>query len=309
MAIKKKKIEFFQVSMISLNGDKEVDVKFEDVLSSKDVIGKDVYIKGKDLELKVYKNDSNILVGLLETSRSHNVPPKKSKIAKKLSKLGLNDDEGLAFGNVFLYDKKRKVLMYEVNKFGCYLDHFINFIYSALKQSESELYKKFKIKLDVVLTSNEYNRIINMDFHKSIEVQIAQPKKIISDLKHKNGALFNVCKSANELQSSRMFAKFEVEAKKESNGLLTKSIKEILSDITNLLKTKSSENIQKVIVTGYQNDVKSLQKIDLIANRYIKHIKLNEPRANLDLLEKQRSTEIRELHNNCTPELDEIFGI
>lgn len=50
MVIKKKKIEFFQVSMKSLNGDKEVDVKFEDVLSSKDILGQDVYIKGKDLE-------------------------------------------------------------------------------------------------------------------------------------------------------------------------------------------------------------------------------------------------------------------
>ena len=249
-----------------------------------------------------------MLVCLLETSRSNNVPPKKNKISKKLSKLGLDDNEGLAYGNVFLYDKKRKILMYEVNKFGCYLDHFVSFIYSALKQSESELYKKFKVKLEVVLTSNEYNRILNMDFHKSIEVQIAQPKKIVEDLKHKNGALYNVCKSANDLQSSRMNAKFEVEAKKESKGLLAKSVKEILSDVTKLLKSKSSENVQKVIVTGYENDVKSLQKIDLIANRYIRHIKLNEPRANTDLLEKQRSSEIRELHKDCISDLDEIFG-
>lgn len=196
--------------------------------------------------------------------------------------------------------------MYEVNKFGCYLDHFISFIYSALK--DTTLFKKFKIKLEVVLTSDEYNRIVNMNFHKSVEIQIANPEKMMTEFKHKNGAVYHVCESANKFNSSRVFAKFEVEAKKTTKGLTTKTVKEVLKEVTSLLQGRSAENIQKVIVTGYENDIEKLQKIDLIADRYIREIALDEPRENNDLLEKQRTDAILSLHKGCLNDLDAIFG-
>lgn len=307
MGVKKKKIEFYKVLIKDFEGNDSA-LKFDDIVSSKDIVGKEIFIKGKDLELKIYKNNKNVIIGHIETSRNNNVPPKKNKKAKKLSKLGLNSDEGLAYGNVFLYDKKREILLYEVNKFGCYLDHFISFIYLALKDAKSELFKKFRIKLEVVLTSNEYYRIVNMNFHKSIEVQVAQPHRIIDDLKHKNGALYNVCNSGNEFNSSRLSAKFEVQGKKKSKGLSSKTVRELMDDISRLLKTKSSENIQKVIIAGYENDIKKLQKIDLIANRYIKYIEIDEPRESGDLLEGQRNSEIKKLHKNSINDLDSIFG-
>jgi hypothetical protein len=304
MSFKKKKVEFYKVVLKTLD-DKKSDLKFDEILSHKEVLSKEVYIKGKELELKIFANNDDYLVGILETSRNNNLPPKKSRKAKTLSKLGLNIDEGLAYGNVFLYDKKRNILMYEVNKFGCYLDHFISFIYLALK--ESKLFKKFKIKLEVVLATDEYNRIVNMNFHKSVEVQIANPDKMMDEFKHKNGALFNVCDSGKQMNSSRVFAKFEVEAKKNKQGLTTKTVREVINDVTSILQRKSGENIQKVIVTGYENDIEKLQKIDLIADRYIKEISLDEPRENSNLLEKQRTDEIVKLHKDCLNDLDKIF--
>ena len=176
MAVRKKKIEFYKVILKTLD-DKKSDIKLDVILTSEELLNKQVYLKGKDLELKVFANNEDYLVGIIETSRNNNLPPKKSKKAKTLSKLGLNSDEGLAYGNVFLFDKKRNILMYEVNKFRCYLDHFISFIFTALK--DTTLFKKFKIKLEVVLTSAEYNRIVNMNFHKSVEIQIANPEKMM----------------------------------------------------------------------------------------------------------------------------------
>lgn len=305
MALKKKKIEFYKLSLRNMDGS-ENELSFEDIITSNKLLNKEVYLKGKDLELKIYSKPSdNYVVGIIETTRKNNIPPKKGRKAKTLSKLGLNPDEGLAYGNVFLYDKKSKILMYEVNKFGCYLDHFISFIYLALK--DTKLFKKFKIKLDVVLTKNEYNRIINMEFHKSVEFQIANPDKIIEEYKHKNGPLFNVCKSGNEFDSSRVFAKFEVESRKNHKSLTTKTVKEVLNDATKLLTSKFSGDVQKVIVSGYEKDIKKLQKIDLIADRYIKDITLDEPRENNDLLEKQRTSAIKELYENCIDELNEMF--
>lgn len=304
MAIRKKKVEFYKVVLKTLD-DKLSDIKLDEVLASIEVLNKEVYLKGKDIELKVFANNDDYLVGIVETSRNNNLPPKKSKKAKTLSKLGLNIDEGLAYGNVFLFDKKRNILMYEVNKFGCYLDHFISFIYLSLKNTT--LFKQFKIKLEVVLTSDEYNRIVNMNFHKSVEIQIANPDKMMTEFEHKNGAIYNVCESANQFNSSRVFAKFEVEAKKTKKGLTTKTVREVLNEVTSLLQGRSSENIQKVVVTGYENDIEKLQKIDLIADRYIKEIALDEPRENNNLLEKQRTDAIVSLHKGCLNDLDAIF--
>ncbi|UZH56334.1 hypothetical protein JRG66_05575 [Salinimicrobium tongyeongense] len=307
MAKKKKKIEFFQLSLVKMSG-KKSSVAFQDLLTSPEVVNRPISFKGKDLELKIFISNSHYVLGMLETSRSSNLPPKKDTVAKKMSKLGLKNEEGLAYGNVFLYDIKRQIFMYESNKFGSYLDHFVTYIYSALKESQSKYYKAFRIKLDVVLTSNEYQRILNFDFHKSVEVQIAQPSKMMKDISHKNGALYNVCKSGKELESGRVFAKFEVEAKRTAKSLSSKTIREVLQDVSSLLKKRSGENVQKVTVTGYENDLKKLKKLDLIANRYYQEMTLDEPRENHDLLEKQRTDEMKRIYKDCQNDLKEIFG-
>lgn len=305
MALRKKKIEFYKLSVTDFNGGYS-NLLFENIVSLKEVATKEERIKGKDLELKLYENNSDYLVGIIETSRRNNIPPKKNKTKKSLSKIGLQRDEGLAYGNVFLYDKKREILMYEVNKSGCYLDHFITFIYRTTK--ETKLFKKFKIRLSVVLSKDEYNRIMNMSFHKSVEVQIAHPDKMLADFNHKQGALYDVCKSGQDFDSKRVFAKFEVDANPNSKSLSTTTVNQLLSQVTKMLSSKSGENVEKIIVSGYENDVKKLKKIDLIADRYIKNIELDEPRENNDLLEKQRTDEIKKLHTDCITDLDDIFG-
>jgi hypothetical protein len=306
MAGKRKKVEFFTVNIMTLDS-KPSELNFEDIISAKEIINKELAFKGKDLELKILSNKPDYLIGIIETTRKNNIPPKKNKKAKTVEKLGLNVDEGLAYGNIFLFEKTNRVLFYEVNKFGCYLDHFISFIYLLYK--ETELFKKFKIKLDVLLTKDEYNRILNMDFHKSVELQIANPTKMVKNFEHKNGPLYKVCSSAEELHSSKVMAKFEVKAKRNSGGgLASKTIREVLDDVSQVLQSSLGNDIEKVIVTGYEKDIRKLQKIDLIADRYIKEISLDEPRENSNLLEKQRSEEILKLYENCKPDFDEIFG-
>jgi len=306
MSSKQKKIEFFKVDLKTLDN-KPTDLKFEDLITSKEILSQEISLKGKEIELKISVNNDEYLIGIVETSRNNNLPPKKNRTAKTLSKLGLLIDEGLAYGNVFLYDKKNKMLMYEANKFGCYLDHFISFIYLAYKGTT--IFKKFKIKLDAILTKDEYERIVNMNFHKSVEIQIANPEKIMAEFEHKNGAIYNVCSSAKNFHSSRVFAKFEVESRRSKNsGLASKTLREVLDDVGNLLLGKTAENIQKVVITGYEKDIQKLQKIDLIADRYVKEITLEEPRQNFNLLEKQRTDQIKQLYINCKNDLDEIFG-
>ena len=81
MAVRKKKIEFYKVILKTLD-DKKSDIKLDVILTSEELLNKQVYLKGKDLELKVFANNEDYLVGIIETSRNNNLPPKKSKKAK-----------------------------------------------------------------------------------------------------------------------------------------------------------------------------------------------------------------------------------
>lgn len=308
MAVKKKKIEFFKVNILTME-DLPSEISFAEILMIEMLQNVSLPVKGKDVELKILKNTENHIVGLLETNRDASVPPKKHRTNRTFSRIGLEVEEGLAYANVFLYDKRRNILMYESNKSGCYLDHFVDFIYLALQESESDLFKTFRVKFEAILTHDEYNRILNFGFHKSIEVEIARPDRIVADFEHQNNALFSAITSGRELKSSKVFAKFEVEGRpnKGSEGLASMSIRDILNDAARLMQGRSNENVKKVIVSGYETGSKSLKKIDLVADRYFKFISLDEPRENINLLENERVQQILQLHARCEADFDIMF--
>ncbi|WP_289658169.1 DUF6731 family protein [Flavobacterium panacagri] len=307
MATKKKKIEFFKVKVLTME-DLPSEISFAEILMIEVLQNVSLTVKGKDVELKILRNTENYIVGLLETNRDVNVPPKKHKANRTFSRIGLEVEEGLAYANVFLYDKRRNILMYEANKSGCYVEHFVDFIYLALQESESELFKTFLVKFEVILTHDEYNRILNFGFHKSIEVEIAKPDRIVADFEHQNNALFNAIESGRQLNSSKVFAKFEVEGRpNKGEGLATLSIRDVLDNAARLMQGRNNENVKKVIVSGYEAGSKKLKKIDLVADRYFKFITLDEPREHTDLLENQRAQEIMQLHISCEADFDRMF--
>jgi hypothetical protein len=307
MALKKKKVEFYKVSVRTME-DAPSQMTFEDVLMIPALRNLSLPIKGKDVEFKVLRNNDDYIVGILETNRDTNIPPKKHRTNRTFARVGLQAEEGLAYANVFLYDKRRHILLYEANRFGCYLDHFVSFIYSALQTTGSELDRTFRVKLQVVLTADEYNRIMNFGFHKSIEVEIANPDRMVIDFEHQNNALFSAINSGRELNSSKVFAKFEVEARpNRGEGLSAVSVRNILNDAAALMQGRNNQNVKKIVVSGYEADARKLKKIDLVADRYIKSITIDEPRENINLLETQRAELIIELHGSCQQDFDRMF--
>lgn len=303
MALHKKKIESFTVVFKT-----DENFTFEELITSSEVVEREFKVKGKDVSLRILNKGRDTIIGLVETSRNENIPPKKNTKKKTITKLGLDSGEGLAYANVFIYEKKRQIFMYEVNKFGCFVDHFIEYIYRCCKKSQQ--FKIFDITLNPILNANEYQRMLKMRFHKSIELQIANPKQIIADYQHKNEALFSVCNSAVSVGSTKLSTKFEVSVDKNSTGLTSKSVKELVDSALRIFRGPKGDNIKKIAVVGYEtdNDDNKLQPIDLIADRYLKFIELDEPRENIDLLEVQRTKQIKDLYSECSNDFDIIFG-
>ena len=197
--------------------------------------------------------------------------------------------------------------MYEVNKFGCYLNQFISYIY--LSVAGTALQKKFKLRTNPIFTSRDYERLVNMDFHKSVEFEISAPKKMLKEFQHKNGAMAQIAEGAAELDSFTAVAKFEVASvKKGSKPLSQMAIKEVVDEVKHILTTPFSRNLEKVVLKGYEGDSRKLSTLELIANRFEAFINLDEPRQNNNLLENQRRAEILRVHNDSETEYINIFG-
>lgn len=305
MAIHKKKVETFKIVVQTTDGS---EINFQDLITHMNLLNMEVKVSGKLVSIRLLQNGHKTIVGLVETSRNENIPPKKNRRSRKVERLGLTNDEGLAYANVFVYEKQRSILMYEVNKFGCYIDHFKEFIMRYAKETEE--FTILNIELNPVLKANEYQRMMKMRFHKSLEVKFANPTQILDGYRHKNDALWNLCNAGKEISSQKIQTKFEVEARGNSNGLASKTLKRLVDRALEILHGPSGANVQKIEVVGYETDSddSTLMPIDLIADRYLKYIELDEPRENNDLLENQRKQQILELYNNCKDDFDTIFG-
>lgn len=61
-------------------------------------------------------------MAFVETTQDSDLPPVKNKQSKELTALDIDsNEEGLAFANILLYDERLNVLVYEINRNGCYL--------------------------------------------------------------------------------------------------------------------------------------------------------------------------------------------
>ena len=180
-----KKIEVVQVVFNST-----LELAFIELLKHDKLIENEIWVKGKWISATILHDGRDYFVGLIVTTRSSNIPPKRNRRSRRTNALGLTQDEGLAYANVFLYDYKSKALFYEVNKFGCYMDHFIEYIYKCFEGDEE--IGDFNIVFNPVLNRDQYQRILTMNLHKSIEVELANPRGIIEEFDSENNALFEM---------------------------------------------------------------------------------------------------------------------
>jgi len=304
----KKIIEIFEVI---LEKDDETTIAFEDILLSEYIKDYGKRIVGKDLDITIL-DKGNTIVGVVETTRKDNIPPKKDRKKKKIGSLGLAPGEGLAYGNVFLYEKRRRILLYEVNKFGCYVDHFIKFLERSCSDHE-DCNWIFSLKFNTILKPDEYIRMKKMDYYKSLEMQFSNPTELLKEYAHDNDALGKAIDLGKTIQSDKFTCKFEALSKRQKgSGLSVRQLRDMVTNAIGLRNTKvGSQNIKKMVISGYATDDEGGEKIepiDLIADRYISHILLNEPRENTDLLQGQRQQQIKKVFKECQEDFKILFG-
>jgi len=164
-----------------------------DILQNDTLSDGDLKIKGKYISYNILEKNENTIVGIVETNRNESIPPKKNRELKTIEPLDLPDGDGLAYGNVFLFDKRRNIMLYEVNKNGSIIEHLFEFIYKKV----TELKGTYSLRSFPVLTKNEYERLKKMNSKTKIELEVSHPAKIAEDEIDKTSFYYIFTKGVN----------------------------------------------------------------------------------------------------------------
>ena len=286
----------FTEFLVALNGSKQV-------------------INGKDIEFELLENTNDYIVGILVTTQKKDVPPKRNGRTGEFSPLDLNPEEGLAYANIFYYEKRRSILLYEFNKNGCYLEQFKDFLYRHLRASAGAEGISLDIKFGRVLKKNEYRRAMDMRFYKSVEVEIAYPREVISEFNAENGSLEEgvvaQLRAGIENNAETVVLKHSV-YRGNRVGLVHGAVHEFIDLIRSriLNNTQKRKYLTKLEVTGIPDDpdIKRQDPVDLVADILRSEFKLEQPRLQTDVQKLLRKGEIKALFERLKPEFNVIFG-
>lgn len=301
--IYKRNVDVFQINVKYTEGAKEKP-SFSDLLLNPELTENDLKVKGKLISYQVLEKTEDYIIGLVETNRSDNIPPLKRRKEKKIEQMDLPEGDGLAFGNVFYFDIKRNVILYEVNKNGCIFAHFLVFLYRKLKA----IRKNYSVNFYPVLTSEQNEKLQKMSTKTKIELEISHPKKIASDQVKNKSTMFFLFNKGAALDTTTLKLTFSTRAI-HGESLKSSESDEVIKEILDQVKMDQVE-MEHLKIYGYvdDSDDNKLQVIDLVTERLKGIIELREPRLASNLLEFQRLSQIKSLFEKLESELITIFG-
>ncbi|WP_304206934.1 hypothetical protein [Phocaeicola plebeius] len=292
-------------------------VAFKDVLSFMN--NKEYRYNEKIFELRLLDTTLNdCILGIIETTQDSDIPPIKNKTTKKYSSVEINPEtEGLAYANIFIYDSLRNIFIFEINRNGCFLNQFIDFIYSKWNASEENI--PFDLKFAAVLRANEYQRMLDMDYYKRITVDLYNPVELINCFNEANDSLANNLLrtqiQAGQQNNANILRLEHIAMGKRINpmGLSRSLVKGVVDAVkVSIADSGHRQNIQKIEVLGYSVDIdsgKSTSKtIDILADTFNESFKIPDVQIQSNIQLEDRKQGIETLYSKVLPEIRTIIG-
>jgi hypothetical protein len=305
MAKKKKSID---ATLIKINNSK---IKFEDLLID---LNKAILFNDTDrfVKLVVTKDESNYILGYIQTTKKSGIPPAHDVDKDKYDRLALNKNQGLGYSNSFLYIKKQKVLLYQFEKNGYYLPSLITSLDIKLRDFNSD--RNLHLTNHVVLKKEAYERILNFTATKSIELVVSNPRRLKRDYLDENGGLNETFNQGELLNADELTLKYSLKGN-NSMGMPIERFKMYLNYLLNLTSNKRSNDlnqIKKVKVEGYLRDPSSdkefRETIDLFEDKFKSYILIDEPRIKEDPQSKEKCLKLEKLYNKIKDEFN-LFNL
>jgi hypothetical protein len=312
MANKKRQVNVFSTKL-TFAENTVANLTFADILRFMD--GKEYRYSEKIFEFSLLNTTiENCIVGIIETTQDKDIPPIKDKRTKQFSQVDINPaTQGLAFANIFLYDVQRNILLYEINRNGCFPKQLTDFIYAKWNAENEDT--RFELTFPAVFRVNEYQRMLQMDYYKRIVVELYKPNELINCFDEDTDSLENNFLKHNLQISTKTNAdtmKLEqVAMTKKLNpmGLSRSLVKGVVDAVKlNIADKGFIHNIQTLQVTGYSSDPedRALKPIDILADTFNEHFKITNILVQSDVQREERKIGIEGLYNNILPELRQL---
>lgn len=310
----KRKVDIVSVHINSLSGG--VTPTFNQLLSC--IEANEYYVNGKLFELSMLDSEvQGVAMAFIETTQDSDLPPVKNKQSKELTALDINpNEEGLAFANILLYDTRLNVLIYEINRNGCYLGKLKEWIERRWNENHEE--QEIEINFPAIIRRNEYNRVIGMTNYRKLVCKLLNPTQIVYEMNNHSESLAEQIirqQAENGIQTGADFVTIEQNCtllRLNPHGLSRDFVRGVADFTRNLLqRTRLRQNVETIEITGYSIDPESnrqkIRTIDLLADTFDESFMIPEVQLQVNLQREDRKAGILRLYERIAPELRQII--
>lgn len=310
----KRKVDIVSVQINSLSGG--VMPTFNQLLSC--IEANEYYVNGKLFELSMLDSEvQGVAMAFIETTQDSDLPPVKNKQSKELTALDINpNEEGLAFANILLYDTRLNVLIYEINRNGCYLGKLKEWIERRWNENHEE--QEIEINFPAIIRRNEYNRVIGMTNYRKLVCKLLNPTQIVHEMNNHSESLAEQIirqQAENGIQTGADFVTIEQNCtllRLNPHGLSRDFVRGVADFTRNLLqRTRLRQNVETIEITGYSIDPESnrqkIRTIDLLADTFDESFMIPEVQLQVNLQREDRKAGILRLYERIAPELRQII--
>lgn len=260
---------------------------------------------------------ADCMVGLIITTQDKDIPPKRHKETKLFTPIDIDvATEGLAFGNIFLYDTTRNIILYEVNRNGCFIPQLKEFIYSLW--NAANINDRFSLTFPIIFRRHEYERMLRMDFYKNICVELLNPRELVQCFNEETDSLannilkYNIAAGVRNNANSITIKQTSLTRRLNPMGLSATLIKDIIDVIRlKIVKQERGQNIKTLKVEGYFDDPESgkgVKTIDILGETFKESFRITDIEIQSDVQEIERRIGIETTYQKILPELIRIIG-
>lgn len=273
----------------------------------------------KSVEVKIWErgDNSDIVSGIVITEQIKDLPPKRNIETGEFSSLGLQENERLAYGNAFLYDKNLRVLFYEVNSNGCYLDDFSILIKDEWNRRQNgQSYQIIDIDFIAIPRNGGYDQYKRMYYLKEFTFKVVCPLEVMQEYQDNTKAIATGIKTeikkAVDNNADIMEIHYATLGKKNNKqGLDANKIGKLIKACMFILNGRQRANVKTLKVVGYEANPegsKGTKTADLIADLIRGSIDLPTVVQQRDLQEDSRKGQIERLHTNSLSLLRNVLN-
>lgn len=315
MGKKRRNVEVLSVNLQHLDPSSVMNPSFEDILHF--LHNKKYQYYGKQFELTLSESTiGTYLVGLIITTQKKEIPPKHKLTSNTFAPVHIESDEGLAFANAFLYDPETNVFLYEINKNGCYVNQFIDYIYKQWNADENNI--RFSIKFPPILRKTAYERMGKMQYYKKLTLEVYNPSEVIAHLDENSHGMQTLLK--HQLEGARCsnsntikIEQLAISKRQNPSGLAPSYVREAINLFIDTRSKGLRDNIKTLELVGYaqdSEDSKRLKTIDFIADSFEAWFLINEITIQSDVQPLERKDGILNLYQNkLYPEISQIMAL